>query len=162
VKMDLIQPFINSADAVLAELLRGRTEITDVTMDEQAHRRKGVAAVVVFRGDVEGRVIFDLDPQTARNVASRLATEPMDASPEIMHEIVLELANQVVGNAVTTLNDAGFRFKVRPPEPYAADRGLESTEDTEAIVLSFDTVAGSVLLNIAVRFNRRRERDKTS
>ena len=160
-KMELIQPFINSADAVLVELLQGRTEINEISMDEQPHRRKGVAAVVMFTGDVEGRVIFDLDTGTAMNVAGRLAVEPIDSSPETVHEIVLEVANQVVGNAVTTLNDAGFHFRVRPPELYAADRGLESTEDTEAIVLSFNTAAGSVLLNIAVRFNRRRERDKT-
>lgn len=159
-KMELIQPFINSADAVLAELLQGRTEITEVRMDERPHRRKGVAAVVIFHGDVEGRVIFDLDSQTAMNVAGRLAVEPADSSAETVHEIVLEVANQVVGNAVTALNDAGFHFKVRPPELYAANWGLESTEDTEALVLSFDTAAGSVLLNIAVRLNRRREADK--
>ena len=42
-KMELIQPFINAADAVLAETLQCNTRIGDMTMEEEAYRRKGVA-----------------------------------------------------------------------------------------------------------------------
>src|SRR5206468_9460727 len=43
-RMELIQPFINAADAVLCESLQSPTKIADVTMDDEAYRRKGVAA----------------------------------------------------------------------------------------------------------------------
>ena len=72
-KMELIQPFINATDAVLSEMLECATSIGDVSMEEETYRRKGVAAVVSIQGDIEGRVIFDLDPPTAVRVASRLA-----------------------------------------------------------------------------------------
>ena len=38
-RMELIQPFINAADAVFAESLQGPTKIIDVEMDENAYRR---------------------------------------------------------------------------------------------------------------------------
>lgn len=158
--MELIQPFINATDAVLAEILQAPTQITEVSMDENAYRRQGVAAVVTIRGEIEGRVIFDLDPQTSKNLASLLAADMADDSPETVNEAVCELTNQVVGNAVTTLNDAGFRFEIRPPEPFAADLGLKSTEDTEAIVLCFATQAGRVFMNISIRFHRRRDQER--
>jgi len=44
-KMELIQPFINAADAVLAETLQSPTKIADVNMEEEAYRRKGIAAI---------------------------------------------------------------------------------------------------------------------
>ena len=69
-KMELIQPFINAADAVLAETLQSATKIADVNMEEEAYRRKGVAAIITIMGDIEGRVIFDLDPSTAAKIAS--------------------------------------------------------------------------------------------
>ncbi len=67
-RMELIQPFINAADAVFAESLKGPTKIVDVEMAEDAYRRKGVAALILIKGDIEGRVILDLAPEVAVNV----------------------------------------------------------------------------------------------
>ncbi len=159
-KMELIQPFINATDAVLSEMLECSTKIGDVSMEEETYRRKGVAAVVNIQGDIEGRVIFDLDPPTAVRVASRLAGGGVNESEEIVRETVCELANQIIGNAVTALNDQGFRFKIHPPETLTGDQGAVSTEDTEALVLCFDTPNGSVFMNIAMRYNRRRRTER--
>jgi CheY-specific phosphatase CheX len=76
-------------------------------------------------------------------------------------EAICELANQVIGNAVTVLNDQGFHFKVLPPEIHTAEQGAKSTEDTEALVMCFETVSGFVFMNIAMRYNRRRRADGT-
>jgi chemotaxis protein CheX len=154
--MELIQPFINAADAVLAQTLNAPTTIGEVSMDEEAYRRKGIAAVVRVAGDIEGRVIFDLEPNTAQVVTSKL-TGGEAACEEMVPEAICELANQVIGNAVTVLNDQGFHFKVLPPEVHTADCGVKSTEDTEALVMSFETVTGTVFMNIAMRYNRRRK-----
>ena len=159
-KMELIQPFINATDAVLSEMLQCATNIGDVSMEEETYRRKGVAAVVSINGDIEGRVIFDLDPPTAVRVASRLSGAEVNESEEIVRETVCELANQVIGNAVTALNDQGFRFKIHPPEVLTADQGTGGTEDIEALVLCFDTPNGSVFMNIAMRYNRRRRSER--
>ena len=64
-KMDLIQPFINAADAVLAQGLHSPTSMGNLSMEEEAYRRKGVAALIWLTGDIEGRIVFDLDPATA-------------------------------------------------------------------------------------------------
>jgi chemotaxis protein CheX len=159
-KMELIQPFINATDAVLSQMLECATNIGDVSMEEETYRRKGVAAVVSIQGDIEGRVIFDLDPTTAARVASRLAGAEVGESDDIVRETVCELANQIIGNAVTSLNDEGFRFKIHPPELLTGEQGAASTEDTEALVLCFDTPNGSVFMNIAMRYNRRRRSER--
>ena len=53
----------------------------------------------------------------------------MDPDPQTLRETVAELANLVIGNAVTTLNDAGFRFKVHPPVEHPAASGFRGSED---------------------------------
>jgi chemotaxis protein CheX len=161
-KMELIQPFINAADAVLAECLHCSTKIGEVSMEEDAYRRKGIAATICINGDIEGRVIFDLEPPTAVNIASHLAGEQVAETDSLIKETIFELANQVIGNAVTTLNDQGFHFKVHPPELHTEERGASSTEDTDALVMCLDTPSGSVYMNIAIRYNLRRatERNK--
>ncbi len=152
-KMELIQPFINAADAVLAQGLKSPTSIANLTMEEEAYRRKGLAALILVTGDIEGRMIIDLDPDTAVRVARHFAGEDLPASDDLVRETVCELANQVVGNAVTSLNDQGFHFRVHPPELHTSEHGPKCSEDTEALVICFETGSGDVHMNIALRYN---------
>jgi chemotaxis protein CheX len=159
-KMELIQPFINAADAVLAETLQSPTRVGDLTMDEDAYRRKGVASLVTIKGEIEGRIIFDMDPVTAARVATRLAGSPMPASDEVARETVCELANMVIGSAVTTLNDQGFQFKVSPPVVHSDELGEKSSEDQEALVMCFDSAGSRVFMNVALKYRRRRKQER--
>ena len=151
-KMELIQPFINAADAVLSQGLKSPMVVGNLAMEREAYRRKGVAAVVQLTGDIEGRVIFDLAPKTAAEVASHFAGTELPETDDLVREAVCELANQVIGNAVATLNDQGFHFRVHPPQLHTSDDGPTSTEDTEALVLCFETASGNVFMNIALRY----------
>jgi len=152
-KMELIQPFINAADAVLAQNLGSSLSIGNVSMEEEAYRRKGVAAMVRLTGDIEGRVIFDLDTETAVRIARRFAGAELPESDDLVRETVFELANQVIGNAVTTLNDQGFHFRVHPPALHVSEHGAKSSEDTEVLVMCFETSSGNVFMNIAMQYS---------
>jgi chemotaxis protein CheX len=160
-RMELIQPFINAADAIFAESLQGPTNILDLSMDEDAYRRKGVAALIAIKGDIEGRVILDLSPEVAVKVASILSGSEVEESEQVVKETVCELANMVIGNSVTLLNDQGFRFKVFPPEIHMDETGLAGSADTEALVICIETACGNIYLNIAMHYlHRRREERK--
>jgi chemotaxis protein CheX len=153
-KMDILQPFINAADAVLAENLGGATRIEDISMEPEVYRRKGIAAEVALAGDIQGRVIFDMEPATAVKVMGAMGRIFLPASDEFVREAICELASQVIGNAVTTLNDQGFRFKVFPPQVHSSEEGFHGSTDTETLVVCFDTPSGLVYLNIAMRHMR--------
>ena len=154
-KMELIQPFINAADAVLAQNLNCQTRLDHFIMEERAYRSQGVAAVVTVVGDIEGRIIFDVEPATATRMASVMSGTERPESEELVRETICELANQVIGNAITSLNDQGFRFKVHPPQLHQGE-GMKSNEDTEAMLMCFDTDSGKVFMNIAMHYKRRR------
>lgn len=161
-RMELIQPFINAADAVFAESLQAPTTIVDLSMEEQAYRRKGIAAHIIIKGEIEGRVILDLAPDVAIKVASHLAGSALPESEQVARETVCELANMVIGNSVTLLNDHGFRFKVFPPEIHVHDEGLSGSVDTEAMVICIETPCGPVYLNIAMHYLRRRRSERST
>lgn len=154
-KIELIQPFINAADAVLAEMLRGPVKVTEVEMEEAVYRRRGIAASVSIHGDIEGHVIFDLDHDTALRVAEALGAGEIHPSEQTARETVCELANVIVGNAVTLLNDQGHSFKVLPPRLHTCEEGYAGGCTSEALVMCFDTVQGKVHLNIALDYGRR-------
>jgi chemotaxis protein CheX len=158
-KMELIQPFINAADAVLSQGLSGTTKVGNLSMEEEGYRRKGVAGMVALSGDIEGRIILDLEPQTALRVASHYAGAELPESDGLVKETIFELANQVVGNAVSALNDQGFHFRVHPPILLTTEQGDKTSEDVEALMICFETSLGNVFMNVALRHNRRRMSD---
>ncbi len=158
-KMELIQPFINAADAVLSQGLSTTTKVDHLSMEEDPYRRKGVAGMVALSGDIEGRIILDLEPQTAVRVASHYAGAELPESDSLIKETIFELANQVVGNAVSALNDQGFHFRVHPPVLVTAEEGDKSSEDVEALMICFETSMGNVFMNVALRYNKQRMSD---
>ena len=91
-------------------------------------------AMIALTGDIEGRIILDLEPQTAVRVASHYAGSDLPESDALIKETIFELANQVVGNAISALNDQGFHFRVHPPLLLTADQGDKTSEDTEALM----------------------------
>jgi chemotaxis protein CheX len=161
-RMELIQPFINAADAVFAESLQAPTKILDLSMDEETYRRRGVAALITIKGDIEGRIILDLSPEVAMKVASQLAGSEVPDSDEVVRETVCELANMVIGNSVTLLNDQGFRFKVFPPEIHMNEKGLSGSADTEAMVIAIETPCGNAYLNISMHYLHRRRNERNA
>ena len=160
-RMDLIQPFIGSLDTVLAEMMQAPPKIADVEMEEEGYRKRGLAAVVTFKGQIEGRIVLDMDPQAAVRVAAYLTGSEVDPAEPLVPETVCELANMVIGNAVTQLNDRGFQFKVLPPAVLTEEQCAKAGQDSEATILRFETPGGNVLLNIAMRYHARRARERT-
>lgn len=151
--LELIQPFINSLDAVISETMNCSPRIADVTMEQGSYQRTGVAALVILSGDIEGRIILDMDGAAASQAGSDLSEIIGPPTDETIREIVCELTNMVIGNSVTQLNDRGFRFRVHPPELYLLDVGPRGTLDSETVLLRFELPKGAVYLNIAVHEN---------
>jgi CheY-specific phosphatase CheX len=61
-----------------------------------------------------------------------------------------------VGNAISALNDQGFRFRVHPPLLLTSEEGERSSEDVEALMICFETAMGNVFMNVALQHNRQR------
>jgi len=158
-RMNLIQPFIGSLDAVLAEMIQSPAKIADLSMQEQPYTQQGVAAMVQFKGQIEGRIILDMEPKAAARVASLLNNGEADSTEPLIAETVCELANMVIGNAVTQLNDRGFHFKVFPPAVFTKEDALPLGADGEATIMRFETEAGDVYLNILMQYHARRARE---
>jgi chemotaxis protein CheX len=161
-KMDLIQPFVGSLDTVLAEMMHEPAKIADLIMEEEGYRKKGLAAEVIFKGQIEGRIILDMDPPAAAKVAGCLAGGETTPDESLAPEAVCELANMVIGNAVTQLNDRGFTFKVFPPALLSEEQCAKAGQDSEATILCFETPHGNVYLNISMHYHARRTRERTS
>jgi len=118
----------------------------------------GVAALVGLAGDVEGRVLFDMDKESALFVVSCMNGEEFKKMDEMAKATIQELANMVTAQAVTKLHDLGFKFDLTPPALFTGDNMEVSSnmgKEVEALIvpmhISMDDKKCKIEINVVIR-----------
>ncbi len=150
-RVEYINPFVEAAYNILTEVLGGEVNRGELYLKSTSMPVMGVAALVGLAGDVEGRVIFDMNMATAMNIASKMNNEELASFDDLAKATITELANLITAQAVTKLHDLGFRFDLTPPALFTGENMEISDHDVEALIVPMDTDQGKVEVNVAIR-----------
>jgi len=150
-RVEYINPFVEAAYNILTEVLGGEVNRGELYLKSTSMPVMGVAALVGLAGDVEGRVIFDMNMATAMNIASKMNNEELASFDDLAKATITELANLITAQAVTKLHDLGFRFDLTPPALFTGENMEISDHDVEALIVPMDTDQGKLEVNVAIR-----------
>ena len=150
-RVEYINPFVETAFSVLSEVLGGEVKRGDLYLKSTSQPVMGVAALVGLAGDVEGRVLFDMTIDTAIKIASTMNMEQLTSFDDLAKATITELANLITAQAVTKLHDLGFRFDLTPPALFTGEKMEVSNHDVEALIVPMITEQGKVEVNVAIR-----------
>jgi chemotaxis protein CheX len=150
-RVEYINPFVESAFNVLREVLQADVKRGELYLKSTSMPVMGVAAIVGLAGDVEGRVLFDMDKDTALNVASAMNGEELTAFDDLVKATITELANMITAQAVTKLHELGFKFDLTPPAIFTGDNMEVTDQDVEALIVPMEIPQGKIEINVAVR-----------
>ncbi|TVR59039.1 MAG: chemotaxis protein CheX [Spirochaetaceae bacterium] len=154
-RVEYINPFVEAAYNILKEVLNVEVNRGELYLKSTSMPVLGVAAIIGLAGDVEGRVLIDMDKPTAIKIASAML-EGMDMEPitelnDLGKATVTELANMITGQAVTKLHNLGFKFDLTPPAIFTGDNMEVSNADVEALIVPMEVPQGKIEINVAVR-----------
>ena len=150
-RVEYINPFVEAAYNILTEVLGGEIRRGELYLKSTSMPVMGVAALVGLAGDVEGRVIFDMDMKTAMKIASQMNQEDLKSFDDLAKATITELANLITAQAVTKLHDIGFRFDLTPPALFTGENMEISDHEVEALIVPMETSLGRVEVNVAIR-----------
>jgi chemotaxis protein CheX len=153
-RVEYINPFVESAFSVLKEVLNAEVKRGEIYLKPTTMSIQGVAALVGLAGDVEGRVLFDMTKDTALHVAGAMNQEEFSTFDELAKATIQELANMITAQAVTKLHDLGFKFDLTPPALFTGDNMEVSTNlgDVEALIVPMELGNnGKIEVNVAIR-----------
>ena len=153
-RVEYINPFVESAFNVLKEVLNASVKRGEIYLKPTSMSIMGVAALVGLAGDVEGRVLFDMTRETALYVAGAMNGETFTALDELSKATIQELANMITAQAVTKLHDLGFKFDLTPPALFTGDNMEVSTNlgEVEALIVPMELgTNGKIEVNVAIR-----------
>jgi chemotaxis protein CheX len=153
-RVEYINPFVESAFTVLKEVMNSDIKRGEIYLKPTSMAIMGVAALVGLAGDVEGRVLFDMTKDTALKVAGAMNMEEFTALDEMAKATIQELANMITAQAVTKLHDIGFKFDLTPPALFTGDNMEVSSNlgDVEALIVPMEMGPnGKIEVNVAIR-----------
>lgn len=151
-RVEYINPFVESAYNVLSEVLGGEIKRGNLFLKSATKPVLGVAAIVGLAGEVEGRVLFDMSKPTAIKIAAVMnADDSMTVFDDLAKATISELANMITAQAVTKLHELGFKFDLTPPALITGDNMEVSDQEVEALIVPMETEHGSVEINVAIR-----------
>ena len=150
-RVEYINPFVESAFSVLKEVLQTEIERGELYLKATSQPVLGVAAIIGLTGDVEGRVLLDMSRETAHKIASAMNGEELESFDELAKATIAELANMITGQAVTKLHEIGFNFDLSPPSLITGDNMVVTDAGVEALIVPLQLSQGKLEINVAVR-----------
>ena len=157
-RVEYINPFVEASFNVLKEVMNAEVKRGDLYLKSSTMSIKGVAALVGLAGDVEGRVLFDMDKTTALLVVSAMNGEEFNTMDEMAKATIQELANMITAQAVTKLHELGFKFDLTPPALFTGDNMEVSSnmgKEVEALIVPMNLIAGNkkgiIEINVVIR-----------
>jgi chemotaxis protein CheX len=150
-RVEYINPFVESAFSVLKEVLQTEIVRGELYLKATSQPVLGVAAIIGLTGDVEGRVLLDMSQKTAHEIASAMNGEELESFDELAKATIAELANMITGQAVTKLHELGFNFDLSPPSLITGDNMVVTNAGVEALIVPLELSQGKLEINVAVR-----------
>ena len=150
-RVEYINPFVEASYNILKEVLNSEVVRGELYLKSTSMPVLGVAALVGLAGDVEGRVLFDMNRQTALGIASIMNGEELKTMDDLAKATIQELANMITGQAVTKLTDLGFKFDLTPPALFTGDNMEVSSSTVEALIVPMKLSVGKIEVNVAIQ-----------
>jgi chemotaxis protein CheX len=150
-RIEYINPFVDASMEILNEVLGVEVKREDLYLKETSAPILGVGVLIGITGAVSGRVLIDMTKEMAIATAGRMNGEKIDAFNDLAKATIQELANLIVGRAVTKLHHQGFDFHISPPTILAGVNVELTTLQLEAVSVPVSTADGKIEVNIAVK-----------
>ena len=150
-RVEYINPFVESAFNVLKEVLNSEIKRGELYLKSTSQPVLGVATIIGLAGDVEGRVLLDMSKDTALQIASEMNMEKLEEFGELGKATITELANMITGQAITKLHELGFKFDLTPPSMLTGNDMVISDSGVEALIVPIELTYGKIEINVAIK-----------
>ncbi|MFB6344311.1 MAG: chemotaxis protein CheX [bacterium] len=154
-KAEYINPFVKTAVSTLKQFIPDiEIERGELSVSESPFETVGTATYIGISGDLEGRVIYEMDRPTAVNIASAMNGEDLPGLNEMVRSTIQELGNIISGNATTELRQAADNkeIEITPPSMIVGrDTEISDSVSSKFLSVPLKTNHGDVIVNVAVQ-----------
>lgn len=149
---DFINPFLSSINNVLTEVVPNiQIQRGQLSKQKNPVKTKGCSSLISITGEIEGRVVLDMNKDTAIKISNAFIDEELDDF-EVVSSTINELANMICGGAITILGNSGKKVDISAPTMFLGENMeiYDSSAVGDAIVVPVETNYGNLYVNVAM------------
>ena len=150
-RIEYINPFVESAIEVLKKTVTQEITRGELSLRNSITSMLGLALIVGITGQVTGRVVIDMPQDLGLQIASIMNEEKLKNFDDLTNATLTELANMIVGNAVTNLHRLGYKFDLTPPALFMGDNLRLSDNNIEALIVPLELLNNKIEINVALK-----------
>ncbi len=111
-----VNPFIEAFGAVMPELGFASTAMAGLSAKAKEVVASGVLVVLGLVGDVKGNVVFTIETDVAKRIASTMMMGmPVEELDDMARSAISELTNMLTANAATLFANSGIAVEISTP-----------------------------------------------
>lgn len=149
---NIINPFLSSSVAVAKMAANTDLKIGKPSVKDTSFTKESVLIMLGVTGALEGQVIFDINENTAKQIASNMMMGmEIPELNDMSMSAISELGNMIMGNAATEFSQNGVVIDITPPTVARGDVILSRQYAVNICVPLSGENGVSIGVNIAVR-----------
>lgn len=148
-----INPFIESFTKVMTQMGFGNVQIGKLSVKAREIYGSGVLVVLGIMGDITGNVVYMIDSEDAKKIASTLLMgTPVDKLDDMAKSALSELTNMLTANAATAFFYIGTIINISTPTMLLGEN-LSVTMNSVP-VLCIQLLADNIPIEINISFEK--------
>ncbi len=152
INQQLTQPYFDSAQTVLHDMAAVRIEPGGYFYpDHNDIMSYGVASIITFMGKIKGRLLIDMDPELALQIARNINDEQFDNTKEFMVLTTISEVNNVIAGKANTILNNNFSLGLRlaPPIVFTGKKPIVCIPKINSESIDCYSKHGRLRINVA-------------
>lgn len=147
----LLRPFVESINEVMPQLGFSNVVLKSTDVKGKKMQVSGVVITIGIVGDKKGNVVYNIDLNGAKQIASTMMMGmPVEEFDDMAKSAISELSNMLTANATIKLADMGFSVDISVPAlMYGEDIEVNVNVD-KVFCVNFDIDGISLAANVAL------------
>lgn len=145
-----INPFIESFMSVMPQLGYNNIQKGNMSVKEQELTNTGVSIIIGIVGKVRGNVVYNLNNQSAINIASTMMMGmPIEELDDMSKSALSEMANMLTASAATNLYNLGLPIDISTPTLLQGDNISIKMSSNQVLCVELMADDNKVEVNLA-------------
>jgi chemotaxis protein CheX len=148
-----IEPIVDTTIKVLDTIIQSDIVRGDLILYRNGEVDYDVAIFIRITGDTSGSIVVNMDTETALKICNAMTGDTFERLSPVVLDLMSEIANMIVGNAISTINDMGFEFHITAPVIASRNYIKRNVAGLEIFQVPLYTDYGEITVNTAMRMN---------
>lgn len=149
-RADILNPFLEATVSLIKEMTDLNLKRGKLELQCDSVKILGIAAIVGITGDLSGRVLIDMEIQTALKLASIMNFEEFTEVNNLVRSTIQEVANMISGKAIMLLNNKGYNLDITPPTICEGKNTIITNRNAQLISVPFESEIGRIIIDLGI------------